>query len=465
MKKQLLSIGLAATAALVVSSCKKTESINPEPQGDYVVLSGNLGTQTLSADKKYLLQGQVFVPEGHTLTIEPGTVIFGEKRTKGTLIITPGAKIIANGNPQQPIVFTSNQAPGDRDRGDWGGLVILGKAPVNIPNPSIEGIEPAVYYGGDDENDNSGSLQYVRVEFAGIELSPNNETNGITFGGVGRGTNIDHVMVSYGGDDGIEWFGGTVNAKHLVVFATWDDCFDIDNGYSGNLQFGLSVRYPSFADQSESNAFEWDTNGNNEFTEQPTRAIVSNFTVIGPSIDGNSISGNFKYGLDLRRRVAASLFNSVVVGFPNAVRMNQNTVFPNYQTGEAQIANNIFYAKNTATVSGNTDVSAADILSYLEDNDNLIQAGAAYQSASEYTLLGLNPIWFFGTNLNTAYPAHPSFILSGGLASTGASFDYQAFNKPGAAAFFDKTVNFRGAFGAHDWTQGWTNFNPINTQY
>src|SRR5690606_35348607 len=217
-------------------------------------------------------------------------------------------------------------------------------------------------------------------------------TNGITFGGVGRGTNIDHVMVSYGGDDGIEWFGGTVNAKHLVVFATWDDCFDIDNGYSGNLQFGLSVRYPSFADQSESNAFEWDTNGNNECTEQPTRAIVSNFTVIGPSIDGNSISGNFKYGLDLRRRVAASLFNSVVVGFPNAVRMNQNTVFPNYQTGEAQIANNIFYAKNTATVSGNTDVSAADILSYLEDNDNLIQAGAAYQSASEYTLLGLNPI-------------------------------------------------------------------------
>src|SRR5690606_39697083 len=102
--------------------------------------------------------------------------------------------------------------------------------------------------------------------------------------------------------------------KHLVVFATWDDCFDIDNGYSGNLQFGLSVRYPSFADQSESNAFEWDTNGNNEFTEQPTRAIVSNFTVIVPSIDGNSISGNFKYGLDLRRRVAASLFNSVVVG-------------------------------------------------------------------------------------------------------------------------------------------------------
>src|SRR5690606_39648146 len=132
--------------------------------------------------------------------------------------------------------------------------------------------------------------------------------------------------------------------------------------------------------------------------------------------------------------------NPVVVGLPNAVRMNQNTVFPNYQTGEAQIANNIFYAKNTATVSGNTDVSAADILSYLEDNDNLIQAGAAYQSASEYTLLGLNPIWFFGTNLNTAYPAHPSFILSVGLLCSCASVDYQALSKSGAAAFFVKTV-------------------------
>jgi len=466
MKKQLFTI--AALSLLAFSSCEKDEKTTntpTNPDNEYVILTGELSTQTLSADKKYLLTGQVFVRDGQTLTVEPGTVIMGEKKSKGTLIIDLGGKIIANGTSAQPIVFTSNQEVGDRDRGDWGGLVILGKAKINIPNPSIEGIEPQIMYGGNDDTDNSGSLEYVRVEFAGIELTPNNETNSITLGAVGNGTKFENIQVSYGGDDGFEWFGGSVNGKNLIAFGTWDDCFDIDNGFSGNLQFGVSVRYPSYADQSDSNGFEWDTNGTNEATNQPTTVTVSNFTILGPAIDGNSYSGNYKYGLDLRRRVAANLYNSVVLGFPTAVRMNQNTVLPNYTGNEAQIANNVFYAKTTKTVSGNSDFTATDVLDYLTSNDNTVQAGAEYQTAAAYTALGINPELFFSKKLNTTYPVHPNFAVTSGSIASGADFNYAPFNEASRSAHFDKTVAFKGAFGSNDWTQGWSNFDPINTVY
>ncbi|MBX3239142.1 MAG: hypothetical protein KIT80_10200 [Chitinophagaceae bacterium] len=455
---------LAVVASFAITSCEKDNPVTPPSEDDeYVVLTGNIETQTLEASKKYLLSGQVFVRSGKTLTVEPGTIIAGEKRSKGTLVIDRGGKIIANGTKEKPIVFTSNQEPGDRDRGDWGGIVILGNARVNLNSPSVEGIEPAVTYGGTADDDNSGSLTFVRCEFAGIELTPNNETNGITLAGVGNGTKFENIMVTYGGDDGIEWFGGSVNGKYLIVFGTWDDDFDIDNGFSGNLQFGLGIRYPSYADQSDSNGLEWDTNGTNEATDLPTTATVSNFTILGPAIDGNSYSANYKYGIDLRRRVAASLFNSVVVGYPTAVRMNQNTVFPNYESGLGVIANNIFYGKTTEIVSG-SDVTVASIKSYLTDNDNVVEAGNSFQEAAAYTALGLKADQFFGKRLNTAY-SKPNFAVTSGTLSSGAGFDYDKFDEAGRAAKFDKTVTFRGAFGATDWTEGWTDFNPINTDH
>lgn len=468
MKKQLLTISSAALL-LFSASCKNNNNGGddvPTPNdANYVELKGELTTQTLTADKKYLITGQVFVKSGSVLTIEPGTILFGEKKSKGTLVIEKGGKIEANGTAEKPIIFTSNQQIGDRDRGDWGGLVILGNAKINIPNPSVEGIEPQIFYGGNDDNDNSGTLQYVRVEFAGIELTPNNETNSITFGAVGAGTKVENVQVSYGGDDGFEWFGGAVNGKNLVSFATWDDCFDIDNGFIGNLQFGLSLRYPSYADQSDSNGFEMDTNGTNDATDRPTTATISNFTILGPSIEGNSYSGNYKYGIDLRRRVAANVFNSVILGFPTAIRMNQSTVFPNYDNGTAEIANNIFYAKTTKAVSGNNDVSATDILDYLTGKDNTIEAGTEFQTNAAYQALGINPGVFFGKTINTNYPAHPSFALNGGTLASGAKFTYAPFNDANRSAAFDKTVNFIGAFGSSDWTASWTNFDPINTEY
>ncbi|MCI0514275.1 T9SS C-terminal target domain-containing protein, partial [candidate division KSB1 bacterium] len=179
-----------------------------------VILQGNIATnRTLKADSTYLLKGFVRVQAGATLTIPAGTVLYGEFNTQGSLIVLPGGKIMAQGTVNRPIIFTSQytkpgsgQAP---QRGDWGGVILLGKAPINVPGgtAAIEG--PGDTYGGSDPDDNSGVLSYVRIEYAGIAFSPNNEINGLTFGGVGRGTQIDHIQVSYANDDSYEWFGGT----------------------------------------------------------------------------------------------------------------------------------------------------------------------------------------------------------------------------------------------------------------
>ncbi len=458
----LIWIVLAAT--IFASACSKNDPVDPPEENEFVVLSGDLSTQTLTPNEKYLIRGQVFVRSGQTLTIEPGTILFGEKASKGTLIIDRGGKIMAQGTLENPIIMTSNQAPGERDRSDWGGLVVLGRARVNIPDPAVEGITPSVIYGGDDDDDNSGVMEYLRVEFAGIELTANNETNSITLGGVGRGTKFEHIQVSYGGDDGIEWFGGSVNGKYLVVQGTWDDSFDIDNGFSGNLQFGLALHYPSYADQSESNGFEWDTDGQNILDRFKTSVVASNFTVIGPAIDGNAISNNFRHGVDLRRNIAGSIFNSVFVGFPTALRMNQASVIPNYLDGTGLIANNIFYARASTVLSG-SDVTVGDIGAYLAANDNTVQAGTDSQASAAYTALGLSPSVFYGTRTKEAYPEHPNFAVTSGTLTSGAKFDYAKFDEAGRADKFDKAVTFLGAFGATDWTQGWTNFNPINAVY
>ena len=181
------------------------------------------------------LENKIYVKNNATLTILPGTIIRGDKLTQGTLIVTRGAKINANGTASNPVVFTSNEAAGTRLPGDWGGLVLLGLAKNNQPGgvANIEGIVPTTdtQFGGNFDNDNSGSLTYVRIEFAGIALEPNKEINGLTCGSVGSATVIDYVQVTSSGDDSFEWFGGTVNCKHLIAYRGLDDDFDTDYGY------------------------------------------------------------------------------------------------------------------------------------------------------------------------------------------------------------------------------------------
>ena len=476
-RKNSLLLAIAAVA-LTLGACDRKGQVddgggNGGGNGvQYVELTGNLSTQTLTADKKYLIKGQVFVQNGQTLTIEPGTVVFGEKRTKGTLIINRGGKIMAEGTLARPIVFTSNQAPGDRDRGDWGGLVILGNASTNQIDPAIEGISPKVPFGGNPANtessntpndaDNSGVLTYVRVEFAGIEISPNNETNSITMGGVGRGTKMENCMVSYGGDDGFEWFGGTVNGKNFISFNSWDDDFDVDFGYSGNVQFGVAVRYPSYADQSESNIFECD-NGPNDNDVQPyTTGTFSNFTGIGPIKTGNRVgNANFKHAVDLRRRTAVSIVNSVFVGMPIGLRMNQPSVLAQYTANRGIIGNNIIISPaNFATGSG---VTVDGISAYLSANGNTVTVESNFTDAT-WSTLGINPDLVYGSRIDDQYPTNPNFAVTSGTLTSGANFSYAKFSEANRTGFF-QTVAYRGAFGSTDWTDGWAEFNPVNKTY
>jgi hypothetical protein len=471
--KLVLSVLLLST---ILFSCKKDPVTPvdppPPPAPSIVELTGNLATQTLTADKKYLIKGQVFVKSGVVLTIQPGTVIFGEKRTKGTLIIDRGGRIEAKGTASQPIVFTSNQLEGDRDRGDWGGLVILGNASCNQVDPAIEGIDPAVFFGGNAANtkssatvnnsENSGTLEYVRVEFAGIELTPNNETNSITLGGVGSGTKMEYVMVSYGGDDGFEWFGGTVNARYLVAHNTWDDDFDVDFGFSGNVQFGLAVRYPSYADQSGSNIFECD-NGPNDNDVQPyTTGTFSNITGIGPIKSGATTSnGNFQHAIDLRRRTAVSIVNSVFTGMPLGIRMNQPSVVAQYVNGRGVLANNIILTPSTNQFLIGTGV-IQDSVRNIWNRSNAVVAGPATDALN--TTLGISPDLLYGTRTDEQYGSNPNFAVSTGTITTGASFTLPKFTESNRTGRFT-TVAYRGAFGSSDWTDGWAEFNPVNKKY
>lgn len=466
--------------------------------GDPVIsLQGTLATQTLDASKPYLLKGQVFIPSGVTLTVPAGTIIKGDKATKATLIVQPGGKLIAEGTASNPIVFTSAQAVGERDRGDWGGIVMLGNAFVNqTAKPAIEGITPTQNFGtvaadggtpATNANENSGSLKYVRIEYAGIELTPNNETNSLTMGGVGNGTTIEYVQVSFGGDDGFEWFGGTVNGKYLVSLSTWDDDFDTDFGWGGNVQFGLVVRNPFFADQSGSNAFESDNqaNGNaivglcdDTTSSGCTRGIFSNITVLGPrDIQSRSISGNYQNALHIRRRSAISIFNSFFAGYRVGLRIDDAGTLTNLTNGAGKHSNNVLGIPSTAGTGSSTTASDALFATGLSGGD--ATAIAAYwtnngnttfnnvTAATTYTDLGVSASLFWGAQTSSSYPSNPNFALVAGVAgannlNSGASFSDGKFT---GNSFFNTTGTFRGAFGATDWTDGWAEFQPLNAAY
>jgi hypothetical protein len=268
---------------------------------------------TLEGGKSYTLDAVVRVLDGATLTIEPCVKILGTAPT-AVLGVMPGGKLEAAGKADAPIVFTSSKAKGERLPGDWGGIIILGNAQVNQVDPQIEGLEEATGYGSatDDKNDeSSGTLEYVRVEYVGRDLGNDNESNGITFGGVGSGTKVSHVQVANSIDDCFEWFGGAVNADHLIGLNCDDDIFDADFGYSGNVQFAFGKQFATSAEK-DSNGFELDTS-NTAAIEPRTTAKWANVTLCGANED--AAPANPRIGAVLRRQVSGSIVNAIFTGF------------------------------------------------------------------------------------------------------------------------------------------------------
>ncbi|PRQ07602.1 Tyrosine-protein kinase MasK [Enhygromyxa salina] len=288
-----------------------------------VNLSGEIDADaTLRCDRDYVLRFNTRVVAGATLTIEAGTTILGERETTGALIIEPGARLIAQGTPERPIVFTSSRPRAERQPGDWGGVLLLGRAPINLRDTDgrpmlgeVEGVTGVARYGGDDPEDDSGVLRYVRIEYPGVELAPGNEINGLTLAGVGRGTTIDHVEVLASSDDCFEFFGGTVDATHLVCVAPGDDGLDFDNGYQGRVQFVVVDDHARGLTRTGStNAFEFDNDPNGSTAEPRTRPVIWNATLCGetnPQVPTHAI---------LARRAAQPQLHGVLIsGFDHAV--------------------------------------------------------------------------------------------------------------------------------------------------
>ena len=394
------------------------------------IITGNItSNQTWSGT--ILLSAQCFVKNNSILTILPGTTILGDKAVTGAcLLITTGSQLIANGTATAPIVFTSNQAPGARTIGDWGGVILCGLAPCNAPagtgtltNPAgtsyIEGfpVSSDIQYGGSNANDNSGSLKYVRIEFGGYVYQPNKEINGLTMGAVGRGTTIDYVQASFTNDDSFEWFGGTVNCSHLVAYRGLDDDFDTDNGYSGNVQFCLGVRDPNISDNpsvSTSEGFESDNDPSGTASTPLTAAIFSNVTDIGPlrGVLSATYATGFRRGARIRRNSNLKIFNTILMDHATrGVYIDGNACEANAVSGALSFQNNIVAGYGQRATESQTTVTAFN---------GTINAWVSPTNDTLKTTTGIltNPYQYLTPDYRP---------LGAGIAGSGASFTNTAF--------------------------------------
>ena len=431
-----MATGLAVAAGLSVGQIAVVMSDQTPPRNvpgidkPVIVVTNEItGTETWIASNYYVLRGAVFVRNAATLNIQPGTTIIGEAGSVGTLIVQRGGRLNAIGTREQPIVFTSDQREGARGRGDWGGIIINGRAPVNIPGGEGVGEADTGVYGGNDPNDNSGTIRYVRVEFAGVEFSPDNELNGIAFQGVGRGTTVDHVQIHMNRDDGLEWFGGTVDIKYAVVSNAADDSFDWTQGWTGRAQF--------IAIHQKSDDGDW-----------------------GIEADNNEANHNFL------PRAHPQIYNMTICGDPDTA-----------EGGESFRA--VLFRRGTAVTFRNFLVRARTLGLQLTD------AATLDQVSNGSTQIGAGVLWGPASAAAIA-PTAQSFITSGrfpdvrvgvdgGLSPNCFRHDRPDFAPTSLATLaggqmspiqppndgFFEPVTFIGAVAPppdDDWTQGWTSY-------
>jgi len=371
----------------------------------------------LTADVDWVLRGGVFIGDDvnpATLTIEAGTTIYGESATDGMLVIRRNAQIIAEGTADAPITMTSSKAEGSRARGDWGGLIINGNAPINACADSEETICEAYgeggtgWYGGNDAADSSGVLNYVVVAYAGTLVSPDNELNGIAFQGVGSGTEVDFIQVHMNADDGVEFFGGSVSAKHVLITGAGDDSLDWTDGWNGNAQFVVIQQF----DDNGDNGIEADNNGEANDADPMSEPTLANFTIIGsPDSEKSDL------GILLREGTGAHIVNSMVLGFNDAcldidhevtwsnvddggltlegVALDCDTNFKDDSDDEGEPASDIEAFFTAGSGNGTTNVGVVDGFN-LEAPDYRANSGVAAAITSEHLTNWFDTVDFIG---------------------------------------------------------------------
>ena len=481
MKQRIFSAPLILAAVfglgMFVSSCKKVEgctdptslNYNPEAEKDdgscqysnenVIKDDGNgTGTVTWTKDKVYILDGFVFVNDGQTLTIEPGTVIkgrAGQGSSASALIVARGGKIMAQGTATEPIIFTAEQDdvtnPNDipaGTKGLWGGVIVLGKAGLNSsPGESaVEGIpttEQRGTYGSTspDNNDNSGVLSYISIRYGGTDIGAGNEINGMTFGGVGAGTTVDHIEVYSNADDGYEFFGGTVQAKYLVAAYCGDDAFDYDEGFRGRGQFWLAITDENTGDRGG----EHDGGTNPENGLPYATPMIYNATYIG----GTSAAG--KRAITFRDNAGGQYHNSIFFDFGKGIDVellaDPDDSYARYQAGDLKLEGNLFYnmASNDAakmfTISVGSGVAALDSTNAADALKNYFTSAGNMVVDPGFVSLTRN----VGGSLNL----NPT----NGAATSGAT--------PATDTWFTPAT-YKGAFdGSNNWLLGWTGLDAL----
>lgn len=448
----------------------------------------------LSNTKNYKLDKLVFVTNSATVTIAQGARIVGLAGTGtpgtpgatpgGGLVFTKGAKIQATGTSACPIIFTSYRYNNSPLPGDWSGVVLLGSAPTNQPTTTqVEGIgvhAPGgvdITYGGSTPADNSGTLKFVRIEYAGWELETDKEINGLTLAGVGTGTLIDFVEVYKANDDAFEFFGGTVNASHLISVDALDDMFDTDHGYVGTIRYALGLSDTARADKSQSNGIESDNNNVSPYTGTPfTHPTYNNFTIIGlpNSIKTNrsdippSPTGKYGRAAQLRRAAEFAINNSVFLGFKFGISLDTALpVSPALNTKDK-------YLSGTSTLSNNythayfTNTTPANISPYIiEGNGNPPLVTGPLPSFNPAGFAVTNPIF---RNFAIANPVAPNnnkpYVNANPNLNIQLANPFVRNNTNGAANYLTtgaSPAGIQGAFpggtdwtvvnGCHDWTR------------
>jgi hypothetical protein len=417
-------------------------------------------TVTLDASKVYLLTGLVYIKNGGVLNIPAGTIIRSEGNASATpanwasIVVQRGGKINAIGTASMPVVFTSNKAVDNRKPGDWGGIIILGKATNNLPGGQagctncakgealVEGPFgfPDAAYGGNDDADNSGEIVYTRIEFPGMVFAANNEINGLTLGSVGYGTNLHHIQISLSNDDSYEWFGGAVNSRHIVAFKGTDDDFDTDFGYHGFNQFGIGFKDSLHFDPtwnvsggSTSEGFESDNDGSGSTNTPQTSAIFSNFTMVGPYAEGETYSnhsatvkGAYRRGARIRRNSAQSIVNSIFMGYRNGLMLDGAATLTNANIAAGPTATDALWFRNnifTGMALSPVSLTANSIIELATGGDTAAVT-AWFKKAGNANRI--NPVMWAKDKLLTApnnYTA-PNFLpIAGSVALSGANFD------------------------------------------
>ena len=407
-----------------------------------VVISGEITADTTWDCPLYVLDGRVFVVNDSTLTIAAGTEILGEPGVAGgsALVVTRGSQLVADGTAAAPIVFTSGSPEGSRTTGDWAGVALLGAATTNdgscvndgdtgtpacdapgFLEDRVEGIEVADArgaYGGTDDASSCGSLRYVRIEFAGAELSPDNELNGLTVAGCGSGTTLSYIQVHRGKDDGIELFGGTADLDHVIISGPSDDGLDCDEGWRGRAQFVVVHQFPGIGDA----AIECDGLGSDEDAAPRTSPSISNLTLVG--------AGEGRVAV-LREGFLGDIDNAVVVDFaePPDLRAQQVDLSAEWP-GQLAWENSYFFSVGDWPAENGED-----------DDDMGFVERTAFEDAARNNDFATDPM------LADTSATAPSYLP--GVALPGV-----------APSFGDTSADFAGAFemDGEDWASGWTAF-------